>query len=70
MRVSDHDTAPFPPRKKSTPRIAAAFHSSRVGRLVSCRSASQPYRRLPAIRNRTPAISRGGIVSMANRMAR
>jgi len=48
---------------------AAARHWIGVGGVTPRRSA-QAYRMAPAIRKRVPAIRKGGIVSMAKRIAR
>ena len=49
--------------------MAAAFHWAGVG-FGAPRLRAHAYRREPAIRKRADAMRRGGIVSMAKRMAR
>ena len=49
--------------------IDAAIHSRRLGARAP-RSLMNAYKIPPAITNRTPAIRKGGIVSIANRMPR
>ena len=68
-RCSAHTTAPFPPVSSRSPTTAAAPHSKRTG-------AKSPRRRLnakrspPAMTNRMPADTNGGMVSTTNRIAR
>src|SRR5690606_7385578 len=60
---------PFPMPSSSVPVIAAPNHSFRVGHRPP-RIRSNANSNAPATRNRLPAMSRGGIVSIANRIIR
>ncbi len=62
-------TAPLPPTSKSVPEIAPLLHWTKVG-AESPRVLNQVYISAPATRKRTAAIPKGGIVSIANRIAR
>jgi hypothetical protein len=62
-------TAPFPPTNRSPPTTAAARHWEDVG-LGAPLPRAHAYSSVPARRNRTEAMSSGGSVSMAKRMAR
>jgi len=64
-------TPPLPTASMAAPMISAERHWRRLGRSLrrSPRRTASAYIRPPAMRNRTDAISSGGMVSMATRMA-
>lgn len=65
---SAHTTAPLPHTSSMAPSSAAEAHSRPAG-ARSPRQRLNRYSALPAIRKRMPAIQKGGMVSMAKRMA-
>ena len=73
MYCSPKLTPPLPPASSSPPTISAASHCRRPGRSVpstSPRRIEKMYSSTPAMRKRIDAISSGGIVSIAIRIAR
>jgi hypothetical protein len=68
-RCSAHETAPLPINSRSAPTMAELRHSSAVG-AAAPRHLTIPYIKLPATRNRTAPIAKGGIVATPQRIAR
>jgi hypothetical protein len=66
---SDHTTPPLPPRKSRPPVTTAHVQFVRVG-VGAPRARAHAYSTAPATRKRTPAMRKGGSVSMAYAMAR
>ena len=62
-------TLPVPPTRSSVPMSAELRHSTGIG-LGTPRTRKKPYSRPPATKKRPASIVYGGMVSMANRVAR
>ena len=69
---SPNATIPIPPPSSSAPTIALSRHSRRVGvtKVRPSRATDQIRRTSPAVKNRTAAMTNGGIVSTAIAMPR
>lgn len=62
-------TPPLPPKRRSPPITVADRQWTRIGGGTP-RSRAQAYRAEPAMAKRMPAMRKGGIVSIAIRIAR
>ncbi len=69
MNCSAQTTPPLPPRSRSMPTTRPFFHWRSEG-WGDPLHRDQAYRMAPAVTNRTPAMVKGGRVSMAKRIAR